>query len=60
MLLQKRFDKGNIALNSNQIINVKDINNKLNELLKYNKLKKNHYKGANSFIKIEKKGLNNL
>ena len=27
MLLQKRFDKGNIALNSNQIINVKDINN---------------------------------
>ena len=27
MLLQKRFDEGNIALNSNQIINVKDINN---------------------------------
>ena len=27
MLLQKRFDNGNIALNSNQIINVKDINN---------------------------------
>ena len=27
MILQKRFDKGNIALNSNQIINVKDINN---------------------------------
>ena len=39
---------------------VKDINNKLNELLKYNKLRKNHYKGANSFIKIEKKSKHNL
>ena len=27
LILQKRFDKGNIALNSNQITNVKDINN---------------------------------
>ena len=27
MILQKRFDKGNIALNTNQITNVKDINN---------------------------------
>ena len=27
MMLQKRFDEGNCALNSNQIINVKDINN---------------------------------
>ena len=27
LILQKRFDKGNIALNSNQIANVKDINN---------------------------------
>ena len=27
MILQKRFDKGNIALNTNQILNVKDINN---------------------------------
>ena len=26
-LLQKRFDQGNIALNSNQILNVRDINN---------------------------------
>ena len=58
--------KNNISLEKSNLTknfekkNLKDINNKINELIKFNKLKKNHYRGANSFIKIEKKGLNNL
>ena len=58
--------KNNISLEKSNLTknlekkNLKDINNRINELLKFNKLRKNHYRGANSFIKIEKKGLNNL
>ena len=39
--------------------NLNDINNKLNEILKNKKIKGNHFKGTNSFIKMDRRNKKN-
>ena len=40
--------------------NINEINNKLNETLKNKKIKRSHYRGTHSFIKMDQRGKNNL
>ena len=40
--------------------NLKEIHNKINKFIKTNKFKNKHYRGTNSFIKIDRRNKNNL